>query len=60
MEPFVVFTAFMRPVSYTSTLPLVHSGFNALPVRLLIRVNDGLGGHLHPLQRLCQTHRHAP
>ena len=25
-------------------------------VRLVIRVDEGLGGRLHPLQRLCQTH----
>ena len=29
-------------------------------VRLVIRVDEGLGGRLHPLQRLCQTHRRAP
>jgi hypothetical protein len=26
----------------------------------VIRVDDGLGCRLHPLQRLCQTHRRAP
>ena len=29
-------------------------------VRLVIRVDEGLGCRLHPLQRLCQTHRRAP
>ena len=29
-------------------------------VRLVLRVDDGLGGRLHPLQRLCQTYRRAP
>ena len=29
-------------------------------VRLVIRVDDGLGCRLHPLQRLCQTHRRTP
>ena len=29
-------------------------------VRLVIRVDEGLGGCLHPLQRLCQTHRRTP
>jgi len=29
-------------------------------VRLIIRVDDGLGCRLHPLQRLCQTHRRTP
>ena len=29
-------------------------------VRLVIRVDDGLGCRLHPLQRLCQTLRRAP
>ena len=28
--------------------------------RLVIRVDDGHGGRLHPLQRLCQTHRRSP
>ncbi len=23
-------------------------------------VDEGLGGRLHPLQRLCQTHRRTP
>jgi hypothetical protein len=26
-------------------------------MRLVIRVDEGLGCRLHPLQRLCQTHR---
>ncbi len=29
-------------------------------VRLVIRVDDGLGCRLHPLQRLCQMHRRTP
>ena len=29
-------------------------------VRLVIRVDDGLGCRLHPLQRLCQAHRRTP
>ena len=29
-------------------------------VRLVIRVDEGLGCRLHPLQRLCQTHRRTP
>jgi hypothetical protein len=29
-------------------------------VRLVIRVGQGLGCRLHPLQRLCQTHRRSP
>jgi hypothetical protein len=29
-------------------------------VRLVISVDDGLGFRLHPLQRLCQTHRRTP
>ena len=29
-------------------------------VRLVIRVDDGLGCRLHPLQRPCQTHRRTP
>ena len=29
-------------------------------VRPVIRVDEGLGGRLHPLQRLCQTHRRTP
>jgi len=30
------------------------------PMRLVIRVDDGLGCRLHPRQRLCQTHRRTP
>ena len=29
-------------------------------VRLVIRVDEGSGCRLHPLQRLCQTHRRTP
>jgi len=29
-------------------------------VRRVIRVDDGLGSRLHPLQRLRQTHRRTP
>ena len=29
-------------------------------VRLVIRVDQGLGCRLHPLQRLCQTYRRTP
>ncbi len=29
-------------------------------VRLFIRVDDGLGCRLHPLQRLRETHRRTP
>ena len=29
-------------------------------VRLVIRVDDGPSCRLHPLQRLCQTHRRTP
>ena len=29
-------------------------------MRLVLRVDDGLGCRLHPFQRLCQTHRRTP